>query len=229
MFIPVPVQLVHQPPLITKQYSLMFPPANGCRLFYPTLLRHRNVINQPCSNVLGHTVVTPGGVLPSFLKSASARASRMGNNTIYRSVTKLSRHKSAALPSYLGSPTPAKCGVLCYKDWVFIPVPVQLVHQPPLITKQYSLMFPPANGCRLFYPTLLRHRNVINQPCSNVLGHTVVTPGGVLPSFLKSASARASRMGNNTIYRSVTKLSRHKSAALPSYLGSPTPAKCGVL
>ena len=54
---------------------------------------------------------------------------------------------------------------------------------PPLITKPYVILLPPENDCQGSCPPLLHHRNVKNCPHTNVLVHTVVKTGYVLPKY----------------------------------------------
>ena len=59
---------------------------------------------------------------------------------------------------------------------------LQLARPPPLIPELYALMLPPAHNCWVAWPPLFCHLNVKNRPHSNILGHTVVTAGDVLPN-----------------------------------------------
>ena len=59
---------------------------------------------------------------------------------------------------------------------------LQLVRPPPLILEPYTLLLPPAHYCWGSWPPLICHFNVKNWPHINVLGHTVLKAGDVLPN-----------------------------------------------
>ena len=61
---------------------------------------------------------------------------------------------------------------------------LQLFRPPPLITKPYSLMLPPAYGSWRSWPPLLHNNKVKDWPHGNVLCHTGVASGDIIPNHL---------------------------------------------
>ena len=62
------------------------------------------------------------------------------------------------------------------------PLQLRLARPPTIIPELYALLLPPAHDRRVSWPPLLDHWNFKNLPRSNVLIHTVVTEGDVLPN-----------------------------------------------
>ena len=62
------------------------------------------------------------------------------------------------------------------------PLHLKLVRPPPFVPKPYALMFSPAHDCQRSWLPPFHHLNVKNRPCNNVMGHTVVSEGDVLPN-----------------------------------------------
>ena len=107
---------------------------------------------------------------------------------------------------------------------------LRLVLPPTLIYKTYNQLLPTAHGIRGAWPPLLHQYNVKDHPCINVLGHTVVLSGDVLPNDLHThVQQRLSNGEGANIFRSGTGASGQRYAAPPNYTGSPTPAGCRVL
>ena len=70
------------------------------------------------------------------------------------------------------------------KTRLLFPLHIQLFHTPPLIYEPYYLLFSPAYGRQEYWPPLLCHRKVKYLPPGNLLWHTDVLFGDILPNRL---------------------------------------------
>ena len=75
--------------------------------------------------------------------------------------------------------------IIFIKTRRLLPLHLQLVRPRTLILEQYALMFSPEHGLRGACKTLLHYSKFKDWPRINVLGHTVVTAGDVLPNCLQ--------------------------------------------
>ena len=130
----------------------------------------------------------------------------------------ISGHREARLCKY----------IICINTRCLLPLHLRHVQPPPLITKPYYFLLSLSHDLQVSWPPLLRHRNVKNGPCRNVLVHTVVTADDVPPNCPHHHVHKClTNGGGNPIVCSITKASSQKPAALPIYAGSPTPSECG--
>ena len=130
-----------------------------------------------------------------------------GGFTSLRSV-----HRSVRLRHY----------IIFSKTRRLLPIHLKLFRPPTLVTKPYALLFPPVYDLRGSWPPLLCNHNVKNMLYINVMVHTVVTAGDVLPNIPKPCVHQIlTNGGGTTIFHSVTEASIYKSAAPPNYTGSP--------
>ena len=137
---PLNLWLVCSSFLMPNPDAFLFPPVYDIWGSWPPLLCHRNDKNRPCRNVLGHTVVTVGNILPNHThihvhQHLTKWGGGEGGTPIVRSGTKSSGKKSISLPNYTGSPTPPECGPL----WPTTPIwKVWKTGPPPPRTSQRS-------------------------------------------------------------------------------------------
>ena len=71
-----------------------------------------------------------------------------------------------------------------YFQWLFI-FHFQSFCLPRLITETYYLLFPPAHGRQRYRPPLLRHHKVKDWTRGDVLCHTGMAVGDILPNWLQ--------------------------------------------
>ena len=74
--------------------------------------------------------------------------------------------------------------MIVIKTRLLFPLHIQLFHTPPLIYEPYYLLFSPAYGRQEYWPPLLCHRKVKYLPPGNLLWHTDVLFGDILPNRL---------------------------------------------
>ena len=105
-----------------------------------------------------------------------------------------------------------------------------LVRPPTLIPEPYALLLPPSHGLWEALPPLLCHHNVKNRLCGNIMGHTFVTLGGILPNHPYTLICQIlTNGGSNPNVRFGTEAYGQKSSTSHDYVGFPTPAGFGVL
>ena len=185
MVIPAPPTLTRltPPPLIPKPDALLFPPAQGRRGAWLSLLHQCQVKYCRHGDVLWHTGVASGYIIPNHLQPIFHQPLSDGGGTPSgRSGTEASSQKSTVLPDDVGPSTPAECGALrpMYLLWRAAPT-----EPPPHRTSQRSLCPPPTQTKRQenqphFLCALCRFRATAVQSISS--------EDRILPRHLKAST-----------------------------------------